>query len=59
MGRNLTNLYVSESFQYLLQVSGSEVTNGLGADVDSLNLAVTSATSASRADSAALSDSAT
>jgi len=31
MGRNLTNLAVSESFQYLLQISGSEVQDGLGA----------------------------
>ena len=33
MGRNLTNLAVSESFQYLLQISGSEVQDGLGNDV--------------------------
>ena len=38
MGRDLTNLHISESFQYLLQVSGSEVNDGLGVDVDSLNL---------------------
>jgi hypothetical protein len=30
MGRNLTNLYISESFQYLIQVSGSELQTGLG-----------------------------
>jgi hypothetical protein len=30
MGRNLTNLAVSESFQYLLQYSGSNVQDGLG-----------------------------
>jgi len=30
MGRNLTNLYISSSFQFLTQVSGSELQNGLG-----------------------------
>ncbi len=30
MGRNLTNLFISESFQYLIQVSGSELQTGLG-----------------------------
>ena len=30
MGRNLSNLYISESFQYLVQTSGSEFQNGLG-----------------------------
>ena len=52
MGRNLTNLFVSESFQYLLQISGSEVTDGLGADVDSLNLTVISSSYATNALSA-------
>jgi hypothetical protein len=33
MGRNLTNLAVSESFQYLLQYSGSNVQDGLGNDL--------------------------
>lgn len=33
MGRDLTNLYVSESFQYLIQQSGSEFQNGLGTKV--------------------------
>ena len=50
MGRNLTNLYVSQSFQYLLQKSGSAVTDGLGADVSSLDISSSYATSASRAD---------
>jgi len=30
MGRNLTNLYISESFQYVVQISGSELQDGLG-----------------------------
>lgn len=30
MGRNLSNLYISQSFQYLVQTSGSEFQNGLG-----------------------------
>jgi hypothetical protein len=33
MGRDLTNLFVSESFQYLIQQSGSEFQNGLGTKV--------------------------
>ena len=30
MGRNLTSLYISSSFQFLTQVSGSELQDGLG-----------------------------
>jgi len=30
MGRNLSNLYISSSYQYLTQVSGSELQDGLG-----------------------------
>ena len=30
MGRNLTSLYISQSFQYLTQISGSELQDGLG-----------------------------
>lgn len=30
MGRNLTNLYISQSFQFLTQISGSELQTGLG-----------------------------
>ena len=43
MGRNLTNLPISASFQYLLQYSGSEndVNDGLGNDIDTLNLDIT------------------
>jgi hypothetical protein len=47
MGRDLTNLHISESFQYLLQISGSEVNDGLGNDVDSLNVSASYATTAS------------
>ena len=49
MGRNLTNLHISESFQYLTQISGSELTDGLGVDIDSLNITASTATSASHA----------
>jgi len=49
MGRNLTNLPISASFQYLTQISGSELTDGLGADIDSLNISASYATSASHA----------
>lgn len=47
MGRDLTNLYISESFNYLLQKSGSEVQNGLGVTITDLSasFATTSITS--------------
>jgi hypothetical protein len=46
MGRNLTNLPISASFQYLTQISGSELTDGLGVDIDSLNISASYATNA-------------
>ncbi len=46
MGRNLTNLPISASFQYLLQVSGSEVNDGLGNDVDLLTVTASHALNA-------------
>jgi len=56
MSRNLSNLYISESFQYLTQVSGSEIQTGLGATVSGSLLITASradnATSASFADNA-------
>ncbi len=47
MGRNLTNLYISQSFEYLVQISGSELQNGLGSTLTG-SLAITS----SKADTA-------
>jgi hypothetical protein len=47
MGRNLTNLYISQSFQFLTQISGSELQTGLG-DTITGSLLIT----ASRADNA-------
>ena len=56
MSRNLSNLFISESFQYLTQVSGSEIQTGLGATVSGSLLITASradnATSASFADNA-------
>jgi hypothetical protein len=56
MGRNLTNLYISSSFQFLTQVSGSELQNGLGDKITgSLDITASlanTATSASFATSA-------
>ena len=45
MGRNLTDLYVSESFNHILQISGSDVQNGLGQSISgsTLDLRVISA----------------
>jgi hypothetical protein len=57
MSRNLSNLYISESFQYLVQVSGSELETGLGATISGSLLITASladnATSASYATIAA------
>jgi len=57
MSRNLSNLYISESFQYLVQVSGSELETGLGATISGSLLITASladnATSASYATTAA------
>ena len=47
MGRNLTNLYISQSFQFLTQISGSELQTGLG-DTITGSLLIT----ASKADTA-------
>lgn len=47
MARNLTNLFISESFQYLLQESGSGVQNGLGVDVTFLDVSASHAVTAS------------
>jgi len=47
MARNLTNLFISESFQYLLQESGSAVQNGLGVDVTFLDVSASHAVTAS------------
>jgi len=53
MGRNLTNLYISESFQYLLQTSGSEIQNGLGNKIiGSLDITASLANNAINATSA-------
>ena len=47
MSRNLTNLYVSESFQYLVQISGSGFETGLGSSIPSINITASNAVSAS------------
>lgn len=47
MGRDLTNLYISESFQYLAQLSGSQVTDGTGSLISSLDVNAATATTAS------------
>lgn len=59
MGRNLTNLTISSSFQYLLQVSESnKVNTGLGADVNLLDITSSYANSATSASHALNADSA-
>lgn len=50
MGRNLSNLYISESFQYLIQYSGSDLQDGLGNSLTGpFNVTASFATSASQA----------
>jgi len=47
MSRNLTNLFISESFQYLIQISGSEFETGVGSSIPSINITASNAVSAS------------
>jgi len=49
MGRNLTSLPISASFQYLMQISGSDVTDGTGSLIESVNISASYATTASHA----------
>ena len=52
MGRNLSNLYISQSFEYLVQISGSEFETGLGSTITSVNITASNAVSASFAQTA-------
>jgi hypothetical protein len=47
MSRNLSNLYISESFQYLVQISGSEFETGLGSSIPTINITASNAVSSS------------
>jgi hypothetical protein len=46
---NLTNQYIDESFQSLVQISGSNLTDGTGSLISSLDLAVSTALTATSA----------
>ncbi len=46
MGNNLTNQYISASFQGLVQISGSELTDGTGSLIPSLDITASNATTA-------------
>jgi len=62
MGRNLSNLYISSSYQFITQISGSELQDGLGNTISSLLITASradNATSASQAVSASYSNVAT
>ena len=59
MGNNLTNQYISASFQGLVQISGSQLTDGTGSLIDSLNITASDATNATSATSASYSATAT
>jgi len=55
MGRDLSSLQIKDSYQYLLQKNSSDVNDGLGNDVDFLNISASYATTASYAESASFS----
>lgn len=63
MGRNLSNLFISQSYQFITQISGSELQDGLGNTITGSLLITSSradnATSASQAVSASYSNVAT
>jgi hypothetical protein len=63
MGRNLSNLFISQSYQFITQISGSELQDGLGNTITGSLLITSSradnATSASQAISASYSNVAT
>jgi len=62
MGRNLSNLFISQSYQFITQISGSELQDGLGNTISSLLITSSradNATSASQAVSASYSNVAT
>ena len=49
MARNLTNLYISQSFEYLVQLSASAFETGLGVAIPSINITASNAVSSSYA----------
>ena len=49
MGNNLTTQYISSSFQGLVQISGSQLTDGTGSLIDSLNITASDAVAATSA----------
>ena len=49
MGQNLGPLNIKDSYQSLVQISGSQLTDGTGSLISNLDVAVESATSASYA----------
>jgi hypothetical protein len=49
MGRNLTNLFISESYEFLTQISGSELQDGLGNDITFLAITASQADNATSA----------
>jgi hypothetical protein len=49
MGRNLTNLFISQSYEFLTQISGSELQDGLGNDITFLAITASQANNATSA----------
>ena len=49
MGRNLSNLFISQSYQFITQISGSELQDGLGNTINNLTLTASFADSANSA----------
>lgn len=59
MSRDLTNLFIDETFQYLTQISGSELQDGLGNRITELDITASNSISASHsvtADSSSVSN---
>jgi len=46
MSRDLTNLFIDETFQYLTQISGSELQDGLGNRITELDITASNSISA-------------
>ena len=59
MGRNLTNKAIQDTYEGLVQISGSLLTDGTGSLIDNLDVSASFATTATSASHAVNSDTAT
>ena len=58
MGRDLSNLYISQSFEALVQISGSVLTDGTGSEIGNLTVSTSFADTSTSASYAAIATSA-